>query len=313
MAQDREQQVRAGLYEPPGRREEKRRQLKLSFLPWMLARYLFTPRYQLGHPDPVIERAHRWRTVLAIGIGALATIPYMAGPADAEKAYESVVGDWFTTAVAAIPLFLIACGILVAVAGPRWRQATIRQLLRPLTALGSLVLVFGIWVLIIFLSLDDSRDQAYESWSPVAQAAFFLAGLWFIPLLLTSTWLILRHLFNAVDGHPLLPALFITLVAWWAVLQKLILTSDLRPLLLDVGLGIGGALTLTALSAWEVARLARRGVRLHSGPFPTWEPPPPPPPPQPMQYGGQPPWQQQQYGGQPPGPPPPPPPPPYRR
>lgn len=285
--QDREQQVRAGRYEPPGRREEKRRQLRLSFLPWMLARYLFTPRYQLGHPDPVIERAHRWRTGLAIAISALATIPYIAGPADAEKAYEGVVDDWFVTAVVAIPLFLVACGVLVAIAGPRWRAATVRQLLRPLTALGSLVLIFGLWVLAIILVLDDSRGQAYENWGPVAKAAFFLPMLWFIPLFLTATWLILRHLFNAVDGHPLLPALFITMVAWWAVLQKAIFSSDLRPFLLDVGLGIGGALTLTALSAWEVSRLARRGVSLHSGPFPTWDPPPPPPPPQPMQYGGQ--------------------------
>ncbi|WP_109506580.1 hypothetical protein [Nocardioides speluncae] len=301
MAQDREQQVLTGLYEPPGRREEKRHLLRLSFLPWMLALYLFTPRYRLGKPDPVVEGAHRWRTILAIAIGVLATIPYLAGPADAEKVYNGVVGDGFTTAAAAIPLFLIACGILVWAAGPHWRPATIRQLLRPLAALGALVLIFGFWVLMIVLVLADSNGQAYEDWGPAAKAAFIIPMLWFIPLLLVSTWLILRHLFNAVDGHPLLPPLFITLVAWWAVLQKLILTSDLRPLLLDVGLGIGGALTLTALSAWEVSRLAGRGVTLRSGPFPTWDPPPPPPPPgPPMQYGGQ----YNQHGQ---------PPPPYRR
>ncbi|GAA1669379.1 hypothetical protein GCM10009765_18550 [Fodinicola feengrottensis] len=290
------QQVKDGLYQPPGRRERKRLFLKLSFLPPMLALYLFSPQYKLGKPDPVIERAHRWRTVLAVAIGAAAALPYI-GRLDAAKISENYLGDLFTTGMFLIPLFLVALGILAFFCGPRWRADTIKQLLRPLGTVGIFTLVYAAFSLMIVAgALDVKKDR-----NPVLTLVIILFVLWYLIFLISSAFLAARHLFNAIDGNLLLPPLFTTLVGWWQIVQRLIFRSEYKPLWLDLLLALGGALALTALSLWEVIRLARRGVTLASGPYPP--PPPPPPPPRPLPPNP--------YGGYPPQPYPPQPYPPY--
>lgn len=83
--------VKSGAYQPAGRRTRKRVYLTLSFMPFMLALYLFTPDYRLGKPDHVIERVHRVRTWIAI-VGAVATtLPYLAHP-DFNKYLDAFAG-----------------------------------------------------------------------------------------------------------------------------------------------------------------------------------------------------------------------------
>lgn len=265
------QAVRAGVYQPAERRQRRRTQLMLSFLPFMFALYLFTPEYKLGRPEPVIERAHRWRTALAVVIGVTTTVPYFVYRED--QTADVLVGPLAEAVITGeflVPLFLVACVVLILAGGPRWRADTVRQLLRPLSRVCAFVLA-----LVAFALFSDQvvgRDDLGAWTAPVV-----LALLWLLVFFLFSAFLVLRHLFNAVDGHPLLAPLFAMLVSWWMIVQKLIYHahSD-RPLWLDMLLAVGGALTVTALSAWEVGRLARRGITLRSGPYPPIPPPPPP-------------------------------------
>ena len=49
-----------------------------------------------------------------------------------------------------------------------------------------------------------------------------LLGLYLLVLFLVSIFLVVRHLFNAVDGHPLLAPLYAAIFSWWLIVQKLI-------------------------------------------------------------------------------------------
>jgi hypothetical protein len=267
------QAVRAGIYQPPDRRQRRRTQLVLSFLPFMFALYLFTPEYKLGRPEPVVERAHRWRTVLAVLIGVGTTVPYFVyGRDKTSDVLVEPLAEAIITGMLLVPLFLVACVVLIVAGGRRWRADTFRQLLRPLSRVGAFVLTLVTFAL--FSDYVVGRDKLGAATAPAV-----LGLLWLLVFFLTSAFLVVRHLFNAVDGHPLLAPLYATLVAWWTIVQKLIYHahSD-RPLWLDLLLAFGGALVVTALSVWEVRRLARRGFTIRSGPYPPVPPRPTPPP-----------------------------------
>jgi hypothetical protein len=282
------QLVRNGVYQPPGRREKKRRQLKLAWMPWMLALYLFTPQYKLGKPDHVIERAHRWRTMLAVVLAVSTTVPYIGSNAKTEDVLSAPLGDLFITGMFLIPLFLIAVAILVFFSPPRWRADTFRELRRPLASMGAFTLIYVIFGTMMGLGFADfDKLHISKDIDPFLHIVVFLVLLWYIPLLICSAFFAARHLFNAIDGNLLLPPLFVTIVAWWSIIQRLIFQNPYKPLWLDLLLGLGGALVMTALSGWEVVRLARRGITLGSGPYPPVPPPPAPYPPAP--YGGYPP------------------------
>jgi hypothetical protein len=275
--------VKSGAYEPPGRRQRKRIYLALSFIPFMAAFYLFTPQYKLGKPDHTIERAHRIRTWVAI-IGALATtIPYIG--LDVEKYQQSVTSDLSISGLAVVPVFLISAGLLVFFTPTRWRRDTIRQLLRP--TLGALVpyaVVVGTAALVGSTGpaawFGDTTKYS-SGQNPWIVLFILLILLWWLLFLLTTMYLGIRHLFNAIDGNLLLPPVVTTLFAWWIVIQRLIWQSSTRPVWLDVLAAVITAIALTALSAWEVKRLFGRGITPAAGPYPPLPPPPPPPQPQP--------------------------------
>lgn len=246
----------------------------------MMALYLFSPAYKLGKPDHVIERAHRWRTVLAIVIGFATLLPYVGAPQVAAVGTD-LGNDMFTTGMFLIPLFLVACAILVFLTNYRQRGHTIRELRRSLASMGAFLLTYLIFGTAIGTGLMDKVFTLH----PVLRFLGSLVIIWYILFLICSAYLATRHFFNAVDGNLLLPPVFTTVVAWWQIIQRLIFQSQFKPLWLDLLLALGGAIVLTLLSLWEIRRLAQRGVTFRSGPYP---PVPPPPSPTPNPYGGYP-------------------------
>jgi hypothetical protein len=91
-----------------------------------------------------------------------------------------------------------------------------------------------------------------------------------------------RHLFAAIDGHPLLPALLAIWLAWtlvlndivfnlgnnWVPLSGAMVNNDAVPDNLKAALGILGATTITVLALWEISRIGKwNGINFRSGPF----------------------------------------------
>ncbi|WP_163508079.1 hypothetical protein [Fodinicola acaciae] len=284
--------VRAGAYQPRGRRQRKRVYLWLSFLPFMLPLYLFTPDYRLGKPDHVIERMHRIRTWVAI-VGALATtLPYITHP-DFWVYLDAFAGDAPNTAIALVPIYLISAAIVVLLTPLRWRGDAIRLMLRPtLTTLIPLAVSFGVvaWIAAQLPTFHVDRDRLV-----VSQLLFAFFLLWFIIYFIQTIYLVLRHLLNAIDANLLLPPVITTLFGWWIPVQRLIWQSSVRPVWLDVLSGVVAALVLTGLSLWEIRRMYARGIMPAAGPYPPLPPPPPVPVPQPYPPQPYPPYPPQPY------------------
>jgi hypothetical protein len=261
--------VKSGAYQPADQRARRLRYLLLSFIPFMAALFIFTPRYKLGKPDGTIETAHRARTWIAI-IGSVATtIPFIG--LDVNRYEHSLTSDLDVTAFAVVPVFLVSMGILVILTPANWRGDTIRQLLRPvLTTLLPYVVVLGITIYLVNAFLLNGRLQKINDTSTngLQNILVALIVLWLGLFIFTATYLAIRHMFNAIDGNLLLPPVVTTVFGWWVVVQRLIWQSDIRPLWIDVLAAVLTAIVLTALSAWEVSRMFRRGITFRSGPYP---------------------------------------------
>jgi hypothetical protein len=273
--------VRAGAYQPADQRARRRRYLALFFIPFTAALLIFSPRYKLGKPDPTVEMAHRVRTWIAI-IGALVTtIPFIG--LDLDRFEHSMTSDLDVTCFAVVPIFLVSMALLVILTPARWRGDTIRQLLRPvLSTLVPYVIVLAITIYLVnTYLLNGQLEKINRSANGLQNILVALLVLWLGLFIFTATYLAIRHMFNAIDGNLLLPPVVTTVFGWWVVIQRLIWQSDLRPLWIDVLAAVLTAIVLTALSAWEISRLSRRGITLTSGPYP---PPAPQPQPYPQPY-----------------------------
>jgi hypothetical protein len=189
----------------------------------------------------------------------------------------------------ACALGLVVCGlILVVFARPHVRQHTIRQLVHPIRVILLFALIpvagFGLYFGLrrvaglkgktYLLNTDGSALQLVASW-----AAAFVA-YWTLLFALGALWQITRHLFAAIDGHPMLPALLAIWLAWTLTINDiafgvgnnmlggLAAGSDTVPDNVKAAVGILGSTAVTALALWELARLHRwNGINLKSGPW----------------------------------------------
>lgn len=238
----------------------------------MAAIYLLTPKYRLGKPDRLIERVHRWRTVLMFVFAVGTLVPYV-GAADPGVWLWALFGEDLIISSAALgPIFIVASIVLVVVTPGRWRLDTVRLLLRPISL--GVVPVIGLWI-----ALRSFDTPAMRQWIQHPTGWVLLFGvvyLWLGVFVVTAIYVCARHLFNAVDGNLLLPPIVAALFSWWLIAQRLIWQSHDRPVWLDVLAAICGAAIMTALSAWEIRRFAQRGITLATGPYPPLPVPPPP-------------------------------------
>lgn len=189
-------------------------------------------------------------------------------------------------------LGVVVIGLVLAMfAAPHARTATIRQLQHPIRTivLFAVVTAAGIGAYLglhhgaglrhktYMINEDGTTLQLVLSWA----SAFVL--LWTVLFAVGALWQVTRHLFAAIDGHPLLPALLAIWLAWTLVLNDISLgladdwspltagvmnTQDTVPDNVKAALGILGATVVTVLALWEIARIGKwNGINLRSGPF----------------------------------------------
>ncbi|WP_436778327.1 hypothetical protein [Yinghuangia sp. YIM S09857] len=180
--------------------------------------------------------------------------------------------------------------VLVLSARPHARTATLHQLRHPIrvvvifaipAALGigaylGLHAAAGLRGKTYMLNEDGTTLQLALSWGSV------FALFWTLLYSLGALWQVTRHLFAAIDGHPLLPALLATWLAWTLVLNDLTLElgsnwvplsgvmdgNEAVPSNMKAGIGILGATAITVLALWEISRIGKwNGINFRSGPF----------------------------------------------
>jgi hypothetical protein len=243
-----------------------------ALLPWETAALLFRPRRRLAPEDPVIRRLGQIRAV-----GGLALIAFIAlwFGSYSELGLENYLEGLALTSVLAIPSALLLMALLVRLTEPTRRRAALRQMRWPTLSVGAFALVMTA------LLLFNAGGAAYVgNWLTARGIRIPLDGLvyggifglWLLVFCFRSAYLVTRHWFNAVDGHPLLEPLMANWMAWLGVVVT-VLTQETGegavPPVIAIGMPVGAALVTTALAVAETWQLARRyGISLRGGPWP---------------------------------------------
>lgn len=226
---------------------------------WVLANRAFQVQNRyLGEPDEQIERLYRWRSILGsaiiVGIGAY----YHSLRTGVSHAYLSVNDSVdMLVRVVLIGGALIPIGVAL-LTKPGYRKVALRQLRFPAIAIGGyLALYLAVSRGLPFLVKARTGPDALLL-SVLALAAI----IWLAILLLRGLYLLVVGMFRLADGHPLLAPLTGTFIAWGVAINTVLAggSSDVPPNLAMVLL-LGGPISVTAVSALEVARLRRRYPR----------------------------------------------------
>ncbi|MFF7728116.1 hypothetical protein [Streptomyces sp. NPDC008001] len=190
--------------------------------------------------------------------------------------WSSVLEDGLTKLFLA-PLVLIVAGPLVITGfvfyAPKETRPWLRGQLRfPLMTVGAylgvplvvLSVTAGTWWLIYNYISEWKFGLIVGPLISLFLCFWLIAGLvWLAVFLFLASGVVARTAFNTGVVHPMLPAVFTTLVVWTLNLVSLGDGLPNGPLYVKIAAFLGGPLSVTALSAWELYVLrSRYGVRI---------------------------------------------------
>jgi hypothetical protein len=223
---------------------------------WGLANRAFqVQNCYLGDRDEEIERLYRRRSILGFAIIVCVEAYYHSLRTGVSRAYLSVNDSVdMLVRVVLIGGALIPVGVAL-LTKPGYRKMALRQLRFPAVAVGGYIALY----------LALSRGLPFLLRARTGPDGFLLSLLalavlaWLVILLLRGVYLLVVGMFRLADGHPLLGPLTGTFIAWGVAVNTVLAggKSDV-PSNLAVVLLLGGPISVTAVSALEVARLRRR-------------------------------------------------------
>ncbi|MFE7655388.1 hypothetical protein ACFU6M_21235 [Streptomyces bottropensis] len=239
--------------------------------------------------DPVIDRLQRARTVLGLlaGVWLVMAFPMRKGREDfvLGKVENLMLGCAILVAAGAVGIT-----VFITAARPPLRRVYARRLVSPLTLLGLIALEMGMFWLMLqavhsnVLSFDGLASRHYESRDAesgtgtlivgvalsllafVAPIAYFFLMLAAGLLTLMTTFAALNSCCRVGDVHELLPGLLSPLLVWSLFFLSLADGPDVAaPPAVLYAFMLGGPLSVTVLSVWEVRRLRTKyGVNLRT-------------------------------------------------
>ncbi|MCF3105048.1 hypothetical protein IPZ58_26160 [Streptomyces roseoverticillatus] len=219
--------------------------------------------------DPVIGRVQKARAV----VGAVTTF-LLISVYGVDGGWSAVFEDGFTKLFLA-PLVLILVGPLVIAgfiwyAPPQHRPALRSRLRYPLKAIGWYlgVPIGAVAAVLLLLALSKALEGIF-----VLQTVIFLAVLiagiplliWAGSFLFFASGAAARYAFNTADVHAALPAVLTAVLVWVLNVAQLGDGLPNGPVIVQIAAFLGGPLSVTAVSYWELHVLRTRyGVRVRS-------------------------------------------------
>jgi hypothetical protein len=214
--------------------------------------------------DRTVDRVQLARTVL----GAAATIALiLAYNVDPNRWEDAAYGGAAQLILAPFVLIIAAPLVIIGFiyyAPPHLRPHLRSRLRAPLKAVGwyvlTLVVMGGI---LVPTGLTVNADDGKSWWEYVLAVASLVVIVWGFPFFFMASLYSARSTFNSGQVHPMLPpVLTLTLVWVFAVLN---MTEGMPggPPFVQIGSTLGGPLSVTAVSLWELRRMRTRfGVTL---------------------------------------------------
>ncbi|GAB7108679.1 hypothetical protein JCM4814A_69930 [Streptomyces phaeofaciens JCM 4814] len=265
--------------------------------PHALATRLAAPSRTDRIEDPVVQGLQWARTA----VGLVATVWLVMAYPITEGREQFVMGKLedllFACAIMFSTAFLAVTAFICAARSPL-TGVYARRLTGPLLTIGAILASFGAcWFMVACLKGDiiSTADFGYHGIlvGLLVMLLFILGGLaCFLGLLLAVPLTLLlivygvNSSFRVGDVHELLPPLLSPLLVWSLFALSMFDDPDVAaPPLVLYSFLLGGPLSVTALSVWEIRRLKRRhGVTVRSAlgraasPHPVHRPQPPYPP-----------------------------------
>lgn len=216
--------------------------------------------------DRIVDRVQTARTVL----GAAATIGLVLAYNVNPDRWEDAAWSGAAQLIVAPFVLIIAAPLVIAgfiyYAPPHLRPHLRSRLRAPLKAVGwyvlTLVVMGGILVpTALFANADDGKSW----WEYVLAVASLIVIVWGFPFFFMASLYSARSAFNSAQVHPMLPPVLTMTLVW--IFAALNLTEGMPggPPIVQFCSTLGGPLSVTAVSLWELRRMKTRfGVTLRS-------------------------------------------------
>ncbi len=217
--------------------------------------------------DRTVDRVQTARTVL----GAAATIALiLAYNVDPNRWKEAAAGGAAQLILAPFVLMLAAPLVVIGFiyyAPPHLRPHLRSRLRIPLKAVGwyvlTLVVIGGV---LVPTALTVNADDGKSWWEYVLAVASLIVIVWGFPFFFMASLYSARSAFNSAQVHPMLPpVLTMTLVWVFAAFSLIGEGMPAGPPSVQLCSTLGGPLSVTAVSLWELRRMKTRfGVTLRA-------------------------------------------------
>jgi hypothetical protein len=209
--------------------------------------------------DRVVDRVQLARTVL----GAAATIALILAYNVDRDRWEDAAWGGVANLIAA-PFVLLIAGPLVILgfiyyAPPHLRPHLRTRLRAPLKAVGwyvlTLVVISG--TLLLTAQIDERDGRSW--WEYALAVAALIVILWGLPFFFMASLYSARSAFNSAQVHPMLPPV-LTLALVWVFAGFNLLGDGMPggPPVVQYCSLLGGPLSVTAVSLWELRRMRTR-------------------------------------------------------
>ena len=251
----------------------------LALVPGGLAWLVFRPRNRF-------VRLARWLGVLGwlrtvIGFLIVVTVAFAVRDQKQERVLQDGVLKTLVAAGLAALSVLLVMAVFMRVTHPAAKGLTRRAMRRPVGTLAAYVLLLVAFAVGMYVSTVTGGTWYEWQIGPLAARVLGWTGTWVTVNWVVATLLVVRHAFNAVDGHPLMAPVLASWLAWLMGLLNLVVDGrDGLSTSAFVLINLGGPVTVTLLAAVEALWLRRTyGVTWRSGPVPSRWPVPPRPQP----------------------------------
>ncbi|MGW6907937.1 hypothetical protein [Streptomyces sp. NPDC054940] len=209
--------------------------------------------------DRTVDRVQVARTVLGV-IATLALILVYGVEADRwEDAGTDGVANLIIT-----PVLLICAGPLVILgfilyAPPQQRPLLRSRLRAPLKAVGWYVLTLAVIGGVLYVAAQSALDNRRDWFGYLIAFAALAVIVWGFPFFFMASLYSARSAFNTAHVHAMLPPVITTILVWVLAVFNLIDSGMPKgPPVFQFCSLLGGPLSVTAVSLWELRRMRTR-------------------------------------------------------
>ncbi|MEU9840481.1 hypothetical protein AB0C69_14800 [Actinomadura sp. NPDC048032] len=251
---------------PPGppRPPSRGRRLFRLLNPVIAGRQVARPTRPDRVDDPVVRKVQVLRAVVGLIAVVWIMVAYRVASDAQSLAYERA--DQIVTSATLLPATVpIIVGAFILGSRQHVRALYLRRTLKPL---GSLVALVGTVLFFVVLTSvmpeggligDDEQPSPAVYAKLLVMVIIALVTLWAIVFVFFGAAVALVHVFRTADIHEVLPPIIATVLVWELAIMDLFSHDyDGLPVPARLAVILGGPLSVTLVSLWELRRLRTR-------------------------------------------------------